>query len=220
MAKIVPQKPALILLYGFPGCGKTYFARQFCNAVQAAHVHSDRIRAELFEKPRYDRQENAIVSQLMNYMTEEFLAAGMTVVYDMNAMRAQQRLELREMARRSNVTPLIVWFQMDPETAFARSMKRDHRRADDRYSPPIDRKSFDTIITHMQNPSNAESYQVVSGKHTFSTQFASVAQRMRQLGLIGAGDDSVRAVKPGLVNLVPSPTAGRVDMSRRDIRIM
>jgi predicted kinase len=220
MAKIVPQKPALVLLYGFPGCGKTYFARQFCEAVQAAHVHSDRIRAELFEKPRYDRQENAIVSQLMNYMTEEFLAAGMSVVYDMNAMRAQQRLELREMARRGKATPLVIWFQMDPDTAFARSTKRDHRRADDRYSPPIDYKSFETIITHMQNPSNAENYQVVSGKHTFPTQFAAVAHKMRQLGLVGINDENAHTVKPGLVNLIPSPNAGRVDMSRRDIRIM
>jgi predicted kinase len=80
MAKVIPSRPALIMLYGFPGSGKTYFARQFCDAIQAVHVQGDRIRAELFEQPRYDKAENAVVTQLMNYMTEEFLAAGISVL--------------------------------------------------------------------------------------------------------------------------------------------
>lgn len=219
MAKVYPTKPVLVLLYGFPGSGKTHFARQFAEGVQAAHVHSDRIRSELFEKPRYDKQENDVIIQLMNYMTEEFLAAGLSVVYDMNSMRARQRHELRELARRSGATPLVVWFQIDTESAFVRSNKRDRRRSDDKYAAPVDRNTFDSIVAHMQNPASTEEYIVVSGKHTFGTQFTAVGRRMRELGLIGIGEDSSRVVKPGLVNLVPSPNAGRVDMSRRNIVI-
>src|SRR3712207_137823 len=119
MAKIQPVKPFLLLFYGFPGAGKTYFARQFCESVQAAHLQSDRIRGELFSEPRYDKQENGIVSQLMDYMTEEFLAAGLSVAYDVNAMRSRQRRALYDMAYRHRAQPLLVWFQMDPDTAFA-----------------------------------------------------------------------------------------------------
>lgn len=219
MAKIHPAKPVLILLYGFPGSGKTYFARQFCESVQAAHVHGDRIRAELFETPRYDRQENAVITQLMNYMTEEFLNAGISVIYDMNVMRARQRLELRDLARRAKATPLVVWFQIDVESSFTRSMTRDRRRADDKYAAPIDRTTFDQLVAYMQNPANTEDYIVVSGKHTFGTQFTAVGRKMREMGLIGLGEDSSRVVKPELVNLVPSPKAGRVDMTRRNIII-
>jgi predicted kinase len=205
------------MLYGFPGAGKTYFARQFCESVQAAHVHGDRIRSELFEQPRYDKQENAVVTQLMDYMTEEFLNAGISVVYDMSDMRARQRLDIREMARRSHALPIVVWFQIDGETSFGRSMKRDRRRADDKYSAGIDRSTCDEMVRYMQNPVNTEEYIVVSGKHTFNTQFTAVAKRMRELGLIGLGDDTGKAVKPGLVNLVPNPQAGRVDLARRNI---
>jgi hypothetical protein len=42
---------------------------------------------------------------------------------------------------------------------------------------------------------------------------------MRELGLIGIGEDTGHAVKPGLVNHVPNPHAGRVDMTRRNIII-
>src|SRR5580700_736633 len=127
MAKIYPTKPFLLLFYGYPGAGKTYLARQFCDNIQAAHLQADRIRAELFEQPRYDKQENAIVNQLMNYMTEEFLSAGLSVAYDTNAARSGQRRVIADIARRCHAQPVVVWFQMDSDTAYDRSIKRDRR---------------------------------------------------------------------------------------------
>lgn len=220
MAKIVPIQPLLVLLYGFPGAGKTYFARQLCERVQAAHVQGDRIRFELFEKPHYDKQENDVITQLMDYMAEEFLNAGLSVVYDVNAMRLAQRHGLRELARRSHAQPLVVWFQMDTDTAYLRSLKRDRRRLDDKYGATYERPAFDSLISHMQNPTIAEDYIVVSGKHTFSAQYSAVLRRLRELGLVSA-EESAPVVKPGLVNLVPQPmlNKGRVDQSRRNIII-
>jgi predicted kinase len=219
MAKITPAKPFLLMLYGFPGSGKTYFARQLSDKVQLAHIQADRIRAELFETPRYDKQENEVVMQLMNYMAGEFLSAGLSVVYDVNMMRASQRRIMRDMARKAHVQPLLVWLQIDTDSAFTRGQKRDRRRIDDRYAAQLDRNSFDSIASHMQNPTNAEDYVVISGKHVFNTQYAAVQRKMRDLGLINLGDSGTHLAKPELVNLVPNPAAGRVDMSRRNIII-
>lgn len=218
MAKIIPAKPFLLLLYGFPGSGKTYFARQLSENVRAAHLQADRIRSELFEEPRYDKRENEIVTQLMDYMAEEFLTAGVSVVYDTNAMRARQRHDLRALARRGGAKPLVVWFQMDPDTAFARNVKRDRRRADDKYATKWDRTSFEGVISGMQNPTAIDDYVVVSGKHLFSTQQSAVVRKMRELGILSADDASSRTIKPGLVNLVPKGP-GRVDMTRRNISV-
>jgi predicted kinase len=219
MQKIVPNKPLLILLYGFPGAGKTFFSRQLCERVQAAHVNSDRIRSELFEQPRYDKEENMVVSQLMDYMTEEFLRAGMSVVYDANAMRLAQRRMLRDTARSAGAIPLLVWFQIDPESSFQRATKRDRRRVDDKYNQPMDKETYERITTGMQNP-QGEDYIVVSGKHTFNTQLSAAFKRFRELSLISVNNsNSTNVVKPGLVNLIPNPTAGRVDLSRRNIVI-
>lgn len=220
MSKTVPQQPLLILLYGFPGAGKTHFARQFCDHIQAAHVQGDRIRGELFEQPRYDKPENDVVTQLMDYMTGEFLNAGISVVYDANAMRLSQRHRLRELARSHRAKPFLIWFQMDTESAFQRNAKRDHRRADDKYAAGFDRQTFGSLIAHMQNPVPAEDYVVVSGKHTFNTQFSAVVRRMRDLGYL-TPTSAAPVVKPGLVNLIPQPNPyrGRVDNSRRNITI-
>lgn len=219
MPKIIPNKTLLILLYGLPGAGKTYFARQLCDNLQAAHVQGDRIRGELFAEPLYDKQENAVVSQLMDYMAHEFLSAGISVVYDMNAMRFTQRHALRELARKAHAQPVLVWLQVDADSAFARTTKRDRRRADDKYASPIDQKTFDGIVSHMQNPQTVEDYIVISGKHSFSTQYSAVLNKLRELTLVNGDTTSAKVVKPGLVNLVPNPIAGRVDMSRRNIVI-
>jgi predicted kinase len=225
MSKLIPTKPLLILLYGFPGAGKTYFGRQLCEQFQAAHMQADRIRSELFDSPRYDKEENNVIGQLMDYMTEEFLSAGLSVVYDVNAMRQQQRMSLREMARNHKAQPILIWFQIDPETAFLRAAKRDKRHFDDKYAAPMDQQTFESIASGMQNPTTVEDYVVISGKHVFTTQYNSFVKRMQELGLLAPTQAAPKMVKPGLVNLVPQPNqningiAGRVDMARRNISI-
>ena len=219
MAKINPVKPLLVQLYGYPGSGKTYFARQFCEQVQAAHVQDDRIRYELFEQPRYDKQENDVITQLMDYMTGEFLSAGISVVYDTNAMRLSQRHALREMARKHHAQPLLTWLQVDPDSSFARTTKRDRRRSDDKYAAAIDRNAFNALAGRMQNPQTNEDYVVISGKHVFKTQYSAVMKRLHELNMISSNEVSSQVVKPGMVNLIPNPSAGRVDMARRNIMI-
>lgn len=219
MAKLQPSTPLFILLYGFPGAGKTFFARQLCEQIQAAHVQADRIRYELFDEPHHDKPENDVITQLTNYMASEFLQAGVSVVYDVNAMRLSQRRALRDLARRAHAEPLLVWLQIDTDSALSRSLKRDRRRMDDKYSQPITRDYFKKVIANSQNPDNTEDYIVVSGKHVFSSQFNAVIKKLHELNLISGEEAMGKVVKPGMVNLVPSQKPGRVDMSRRNITI-
>jgi predicted kinase len=219
MNKIVPKKPFLLMLYGYPGSGKTYFARQFCEIMQAAHLQSDRIRGELFETPQYDKQENDITDQLINYMSVEFLGAGLSVVYDTNVMRYKQRKALVDLAHKHNATPVVVWIQVDQETCFSRNVSRDRRRVDDKYAHQTDRTGFDDIVAQMQNPTLAENFIVISGKHLFPTQKNAVIASLRQRGILNLDDKDDNMAKPGMVNLVPGTSSGRVDLNRRNINI-
>lgn len=219
MAKISPTKPLLILLYGFPGSGKTFFARQLCEQLVAVHVHADRIRAELFQEPNFGKEETHVVNSLMQYMTGEFLSAGVSVVYDVNAMRVAQRRMLRNLANKAGAETVLVWIQIDQDSAFVRASQRDRRKADDKHARQLDREAFEAQASGMQNPQVTEHYQVISGKHIFTTQKSAMLRHLLDRGLISLDPNSGQISKPGLVNLIPNPAAGRVDMSRRNITI-
>jgi predicted kinase len=219
MTKITLKKPVLIMLYGFPGSGKTYFARQFAEDIGAVHLQSDKVRYELFEQPRYDRQENEIITHLMQYMAEEFLNAGLSVIYDGDVNKQYLRRQVREVAHSTKSFPLLAWPQIDIESAYARVTKRDRRKSDDKYAVPLDRKSYESYIGRMQNPDVTEDYVVISGKHNFQTQTNAVIKKLYDVGLVSPDNATAGLVKPGLVNLVPNAYGGRVDNTRRNISI-
>jgi len=218
MNKVELTKPVLMCLYGYPGAGKTYVARNLAGIVQFAHLNADRLRSELFQSPRFDAQENAIVGHLMNFMCEEFLQAGVSVIYDGNVGRAAQRRTLREAARRHKAEYLLIWLQIDSESAYYRTQNRDKRTLDDKYAQNQTPESFANQLQAMQNP-QGEDYLVISGKHSFVTQKNAIISRLYQMGLISSDNVQHQVAKPELINLVPNPHNGRVDLSRRNITI-
>ena len=208
----------MIALYGYPGSGKSYLARNLEDVLQIARVSADRIRHELFRRPRYDAQETAIVGHLMNYVTDEFLRARVSVVYDINAMRIAQRRRLQEIAKAHKAEYLLVWLQIDTENAFLRTQRRDRRTQDDKYSEAQTKATFDRQMAAMQNP-QGEEYLVISGKHSFITQKNAILTRLYNLGLVNVGDVQTHIAKPELINLVPNPYIAQIDPSRRNINI-
>ncbi|MFO0882543.1 MAG: AAA family ATPase, partial [Candidatus Saccharimonadales bacterium] len=60
------SRPVVIYMYGLPGSGKTFVARQLAETLGMAHLSSERIRYELFEEPRHDKAEHQVLTNLMN----------------------------------------------------------------------------------------------------------------------------------------------------------
>lgn len=203
MSKTVIDKPIIIALYGAPGSGKTFVGRNLANALQVAHLSADRLRSQLFANPRFDAQENSIVRHLMNYMTEQFLSAGLSVVYDTHLPSSAERRRLRELARKHKADYLLVWLQIDNDSAFTRTQNRDHRTADDRDAQEHTKETFDALVSAMQNP-QAEDYVVISGKHAFATQKSAIISRLYKKGLVKSGIVQKTVTRPDLVNLIPS----------------
>jgi predicted kinase len=217
MSKIATNKPVIFMLYGYPGAGKTYFSKQLTNILQTAHVHGDRIRYELFENPNYDKTENEIVNHIMHYMSDEFLSAGISVLYDNNVYKKSERMAVKELARKNNCKTVLIWLQIDEDSAFSRTTSRDRRKSEDKYAMPLDQIKFDEFISTMQNPTTDEDYLVLSGKHSFPMQQSNLFKRLFDMNMITAESVSSKVVKPGMINLVPA--AGRVDMNRRNVFI-
>lgn len=203
-------------MYGFPGSGKTTFGRRLSESMHVAHVQADRIRAELFAKPRYDKAENQVVDHLVEYIMQEFLKAGVSVVYDADITRSAQRRQLREIAQKSHAQYVLAWFQIDIESSFSRLVKRDRRTTDNKYSRDFNRTEFDRHAALMQHPNPDENFLVLSGKHSFAMQKGSLMKRLFELNMVKAESVSSNISKPGMVNLVPR---SGMDIGRRDITI-
>lgn len=214
--KINPAKPFVILLYGFPGAGKTTFARQLAEEVNAAHLQQDRLNHELYGENT--EQTDKLVHNAMGYMSREFLRAGVSVIYDTNVHRLAERRLLRDEARKSKAVPVLIWLQIDAETAYMRGHKRDRRKTEDHYAKEHTQQSFESALNRMQNPEN-EDFVVISGKHTYHTQRAAVYKKFYELGILTPDQLSQNRAMPGLVNLVPQSMGGRADITRRNISI-
>lgn len=186
------------MMYGYPGAGKTSFARQLCDELGLVHLQEDKIRHELFGGNASDKA----VRKVMNYMTRELLKAGVSIAYDAEVLRSGDRKAVRELSFDTKAASLLVWLQVDPETTFMRTAKRDRRKADDKYADEYTEEEYRQILAYMQNPNN-EDYIVVSGKHTFHSQRASVIKKLYDLGIITPEVASSNVVKPELMNFVP-----------------
>jgi len=220
MSKIIPTKPLLIMVYGYPGAGKSYFSRELSGQLQAAHISSDKISGSLFNRPAKSTQEINLVSKIMILMAQEFLASGLSVIYDVNASSQKKRRIISQLAKDCKSTPLLIWLQIDMESAFYRASNRDHRKIDDKYSESISQKTFDELVKSMENPSRSDQYIVISGKHTFKAQQSAIIKKMHDLGFLSMQDMTANVKRPQLVNLIPnSASRGRVDLTRRNINI-
>lgn len=217
-SKISPSKPFVIMMYGFPGAGKTAFARQMSEELGVVHLQEDRILHELFGSNISPATLKA-ARKVLNYMSRDYLKAGISIVYDASVIRASERRKVREMAHEAKAASLLVWLQVDPETTFERTHKRDRRKADDKYAMEYGEDEYREILAHMQNP-NLEDYIVVSGKHTFSSQRSSVIKRLFDMNVLSGSDTTPNIVKPELMNLIPKAKIQmRGDIIHRNISI-
>jgi predicted kinase len=211
----------MIMLYGLPGSGKSFFARQASELLGIPHISSDRIRYELFEKPSFSKDEQAVVFNIMMIMLEQFARVGLSSIIDVSLSRQADRKLVREYAKKNKYETVLLWIQADAESCFARTKTRDRRKSDDMYSADITRGQFDDVERSMQSPSGEDAV-VVSGKHLFESQKNVFLRKLREVQLLSDTDVLGSGfAKPGMVNLVSGAqrAAGRVDPTRRNVNI-
>ena len=210
-SKIIPHRPFLIMFYGYPGCGKSFFASQFAREFQnTVYLPSYKIESELTGLA----SGNFVLAQkVLEYITENYLKNGVSVVSDMPVIKKSDRKKLAHTALKHKAASMLVWMQIDADSAFTRTRLRAKKNKKEDIAAKYTKQEFQEIIKQMQNPVN-EDFFVISGKHTYKSQRASVLSKMSTLKIINREEASKNIAKPGLVNLVPSSLSGRTGFGR------
>ncbi len=121
-------QPAVVVLMGQPGVGKSHCARLLCARLCAAHVSSDHLRSRLFIAASYAPEESATVFRAVDALVDLLLAEGHRVVLDATNLLARNRATATETARRRGVPIVHVRIVADERDALARLAERGRER--------------------------------------------------------------------------------------------
>ena len=125
-------RPALIVVMGLPGVGKSHCARLLCAQLGAAHVASDELRSRLFIAASYADAENRAVFAAATALVDSLLGEGHRVVVDATNLVARNRAGTVEAACRRGVHVTFVRITASDEDARSRlASRRDARAAGD-----------------------------------------------------------------------------------------
>jgi len=127
-------RPALVILMGFPGVGKTHCARLLAARIGAAHVATDQLRSRLFIAASYAAEENRAVFTLAETLVDDLLAQGHVVVLDATNLIASNRAPMESVASRRGAALLHVLVVADDAEARARLAARAVARSEDDHS--------------------------------------------------------------------------------------
>lgn len=173
--------PLLLITMGYPGSGKTFFARQFADLHGLPRISEDNLRYELFERPVFNEDETDILQRIMHYSLEQLMQTERTIICEGSFLKTEQRKQLYEIAAKNGYRTLIIWLQTDLETSASRAKNRDRRNLDSKYSFSVDTETFKEIRSQLERPSEKEQVVVISGKHAFKGQCLTVLRKIASL---------------------------------------
>lgn len=120
--------PALVLLIGPAGAGKSTFAAAHFEAVEI--VSSDALRQLLSNDPA-DQGASAEAFRILALLVEGRLKRRLMTVVDATSLRAENRRRYRQLAARQGIPVVAIAFDMSPLTYRARNRGRPGRVVED-----------------------------------------------------------------------------------------
>jgi predicted kinase len=149
-------KPTLYLMLGYPGAGKTTTAEMLADQTGAVHLCSDKFRLHMFPKPIFSEAEHSAVYGALDYMTELFLAKGLSVIYDANLNRYQHRQDKYNICQRTGANAILLWIKASEELAKKRSTELGAEDPKHRPFGNLDAATFDRLAQEIEPPHQDE----------------------------------------------------------------
>jgi len=89
----------VIIVFGLPGSGKSYFASRLASKLNARYVNSDELRIKMFSKRNYADAEKMLVYNSMLAALSDALSKKMQIVLDTTFYKESIRNKFEQTAR-------------------------------------------------------------------------------------------------------------------------
>jgi predicted kinase len=119
--------PALIVVSGLPGTGKSHFCRKLAERIDLVILESDSLRKLLFPTPAYSKEESTQLFRACHGLVEELLRKGISVALDATNLEEHNREQLYHIADQSGAKLIIVRMEAPPEVVQQRLERRSRR---------------------------------------------------------------------------------------------
>ncbi len=121
-------RPALIVISGLPGTGKSYLSRRLSGRLLYPILESDALRKQLFSAPTYSAIESGILFRAIHRLIEELLGKGIPVILDATNLTERYRERLYNIAEKRKAKLILVRVQAPPEVVKQRLENRLKKR--------------------------------------------------------------------------------------------
>jgi DegV family protein with EDD domain len=117
-------EPALIVLSGLPGTGKTHLAQELARRHPLAVLETDRLRKVLAERPSYTQRESGRLFKATHALLEDLLGRRVSCLLDATTLKEEHRRPLYRIAETFGARLVLVSVTAPAEVARERLMSR------------------------------------------------------------------------------------------------
>lgn len=119
----------VILVFGLPGTGKTYFSEKLAEEINAVHLNTDLIREKLNFTGRYDEKTKQQVYNELFKKTQMEFRKGADVIVDGTFHKKRRREQVKNLTTAANRK--IYFIEIKAEESTARKRLKEVRKHSD-----------------------------------------------------------------------------------------
>ena len=122
----------IVIICGLPGVGKTTITKNLAPLIDASVLSTDKIRKELISKPTYQKEERALIYDVMILLAKYLQQSGRNCILDATFNKEDSRNQVKNMLNVSEDEFFIVECTCPEKTIFSRlrNRKGDYSDAD------------------------------------------------------------------------------------------
>ncbi len=118
------KNPALVLVSGLPGTGKTYFSKKLSERLPFVILESDELRRVLNPSPNHSKAESARLFSAIHLICERLLKEGHSVIVDATNLTEKHRRHFYDISDMLGVKLIIVYLTANEPVIKGRLDKR------------------------------------------------------------------------------------------------